>query len=255
MEENQEVYLDLEFEIDDFEGETDDEDSSSSEEESDVDEGEVGEYAGNGGSDGSDSDAAVGYGARAEHAAAALAYQHEPLPPVREFDDAEHEQNIGDARPRGNLDHTRLDPNSTDIWCRCGGFCRVLPSFSVGDCICCREIEEVRFEADFHDDLHVGLCITQVPSFDAAILDPVSLFIAWQHFTERWRRQARSFAARNNEKYRYVAYRQFVRWCWGILGKDIRVQLPACVQSRIKTAYPDGAGHYKGTVLRQLDMN
>ena len=47
-------------------------------------------------------------------AAAALAYRHEPEQEL----DAEHLQiqNYGDARPRGNLDHTRLDPNSTENW-------------------------------------------------------------------------------------------------------------------------------------------
>ena len=53
-------------------------------------------------------------------------------------------------------------------------------------------------------------------------------------------------------KYRYVAYRKVVRWCWGWLGKDIRVQLPACVHASIMEAYPDGRGQYKGTILRRL---
>ena len=56
-------------------------------------------------------------------------------------------------------------------------------------------------------------------------------------------------------KYRYVAYRQFVRWCWGWLGRDVRVQLPACVQASVKVAYPDGANNYRGTRLRRLDVN
>lgn len=53
-------------------------------------------------------------------------------------------------------------------------------------------------------------------------------------------------------KYRYVAYRQLVRWCWGWLGKDIRVQTPACAHGRIMDEYPDEGGQYRGTDLRPL---
>eukprot|EP00057_Strongylocentrotus_purpuratus_P024696 XP_011679170.1 PREDICTED: uncharacterized protein LOC105445373 [Strongylocentrotus purpuratus] len=242
--------LELDFEVDSVQ-EEDDEDSMSSYSlmSSDDDQGEIGEIDDDldeaarqpTGADATDGDAAAVLGAGAQ------AYLHEPEQRLPQ--DAER-QNFGDARPRGNLDNTRLDPNNTENWCKCGGHCEVLPSFGVGDCICCREIPKVVAEADMQSTL----CITQAPSFHPAILDPISLYIAWQHFTEKWRRQARSFAARNNEKYRYVAYRQFVRWCWGILGKDIRVQLPACVQAKIKKTYPDGAGNYRGTILRRLDI-
>ena len=46
------------------------------------------------------------------------------------------------------------------------------------------------------------------------------------------------------EKYRYTAYRQFVRWCWGYLGKNIRVPLPSCVTAVIRQKYnsPDYVG-------------
>lgn len=46
-------------------------------------------------------------------------------------------------------------------------------------------------------------------------------------------------------KFRYVAYRQFVRWCWGFLGKNNRTPLPACVMSRIRNAFPANDGQYK----------
>ncbi|XP_041455738.1 uncharacterized protein LOC121432115 [Lytechinus variegatus] len=172
-------------------------------------------------------------------------YQHEPEPVQPPEPGAIP---LGDGVGfRGNRDITRLDPRNTDNWCQCG-HCEILPSFNVGDCLCCREIAEVAKEGEGVE------CITQARDFYPAILNPVTLYIAWQHFTERWRRQARAFGARNNEKYRYVAYRQFVRWCWGILGKDIRVQLPACVQAIIKNTYPDGNNIYRGTVLRRLEI-
>ena len=77
------------------------------------------------------------------------------------------------------------------------GHCRVLPSIDVGDCVCCSEIKEVASEAE-----RLGVeCITQAASFNAAVLDPITLYVAWQYFTERWRRQAWSFGGRNNDNH------------------------------------------------------
>ena len=47
-------------------------------------------------------------------------------------------------------------------------------------------------------------------------------------------------------KYRYTAYRQFVRWCWGVLGPKIRVPLPACAVTEIRKIYPEPGGRYQG---------
>ncbi|PIK55550.1 putative sia-alpha-2,3-Gal-beta-1,4-GlcNAc-R:alpha 2,8-sialyltransferase [Apostichopus japonicus] len=38
--------------------------------------------------------------------------------------------------------------------------------------------------------------------------------------------------------YRYVAYRQLVRWCWGYLGKNHRVTIPACAVTKIRECFP-----------------
>ena len=48
-------------------------------------------------------------------------------------------------------------------------------------------------------------------------------------------------AYRNKEEHkvnRHIAYRQFTRWCWGILGKEIRVVLPSCVVMCIRAHFP-----------------
>ena len=45
-------------------------------------------------------------------------------------------------------------------------------------------------------------------------------------------------------RYRYVAYRQFVRWIMGWLGKDIRIVLPSCIVIKIREEFPSGT--YKG---------
>ncbi|XP_011661925.2 P2X purinoceptor 7-like [Strongylocentrotus purpuratus] len=153
-------------------------------------------------------------------------------------------QNVGDAGRANNAN--RLHENVED-WCTCGR-CRVPPSFNEGDCVCCQEIAEVKAEADRQG----SSCLVDSEEFEPAILNATTLYIGWMEYTDRWRRAAKAFGDRNNEKYRYVAYRKVVRWCWGWLGKDIRVQLPACVHASIMEAYPDGRGQYKGTILRRL---
>lgn len=36
---------------------------------------------------------------------------------------------------------------------------------------------------------------------------------------------------------RYTAYRQLVRWCWGYLGRNVRVPLPACAVTKIRHTF------------------
>ena len=43
---------------------------------------------------------------------------------------------------------------------------------------------------------------------------------------------------------RYLAYRQFVSWCWGYLGRRNRVVIPSCGVLRIQREYPDEEGKY-----------
>ena len=84
---------------------------------------------------------------------------------------------------------------------------------------------------------------------------------------EQWSSQARglarfvtwkksSFFAQHmfcicDRRYRYTAYRQFVRWCWGYLGKEVRVVLPSCVVTKIRNAY--ASAQYKGFQLPPLN--
>ena len=38
-------------------------------------------------------------------------------------------------------------------------------------------------------------------------------------------------------KYRHVAYRQAVWWCWGYLGRHNKVPLPSCIMDKIHQTY------------------
>jgi len=55
-----------------------------------------------------------------------------------------------------------------------------------------------------------------------------------------------------HRRYRYTAYRHFVRWCWHYIGKDIRVKLPACVVHAIRQQLPAESESYTGFKLPKL---
>ena len=48
----------------------------------------------------------------------------------------------------------------------------------------------------------------------------------------------RLVAGSHFRRYRYIAYRQFVRLCWGHLGRDVRVSLPYCAVHMIRKTFP-----------------
>ena len=45
---------------------------------------------------------------------------------------------------------------------------------------------------------------------------------------------------------RHLSYRTFVSWCWGSLGRSVRVVIPSCVVLRIRREFPDASGQYVG---------
>ncbi|XP_042149522.1 uncharacterized protein LOC121837779 [Ixodes scapularis] len=118
----------------------------------------------------------------------------------------------------------RLD--NTD-WCSCSR-CAVLPSFVPDECRCCRDmgpkltrIQRLR-------------CITTHEEFPLVCLNLVMLRLAYFELHDR------RFAMHHDmhRRYRYVAYRRFVRWVWGRLGRGNRFVLPSCVVRTIREAFP-----------------
>ena len=43
-----------------------------------------------------------------------------------------------------------------------------------------------------------------------------------------------------------MAYRQLTGWCWGWLGRRMRVTLPSCAVNKIRTKFPVSDGNYTG---------
>ena len=58
---------------------------------------------------------------------------------------------------------------------------------------------------------------------------------AWYQYKQQYKE---SFDGPEDKLYRHIAYRQLTRWCWGILGKEIRVVLPSCAVMCIRNFYP-----------------
>ncbi|XP_053378660.1 uncharacterized protein LOC128548224, partial [Mercenaria mercenaria] len=84
-------------------------------------------------------------------------------------------------------------------------------------------------------------CITEHPGFRPVCLDEFVLETAYYQYRQQYGEpDARSI----NERNRYVAYRQLARWCWGFLGKEVRVVLPSCAVNVIRDTYPSDV--YKG---------
>ena len=83
-------------------------------------------------------------------------------------------------------------------------------------------------------------CIIGHPGFEGGCLNVYALQIAYFGYRQEHGHKAGS----TPDKYRYTAYRQLVRWCWGYLGKEVRVPLPACAVKRIREEFPNT--EYKG---------
>ena len=97
---------------------------------------------------------------------------------------------------------------------------------------------------------HEGLqCIANHPGFQTVCLDPYVLQVAYYQYRQQYEERPEQ----GNALKRYTAYRQFVRWCWHFLGKEVRVVIPSCAVVKIRTAFPDE--NYTGFHQADSDRN
>ncbi|XP_022101364.1 P2X purinoceptor 7-like [Acanthaster planci] len=126
-------------------------------------------------------------------------------------------------------------------WCECEQ-CTPMPS--VRESKCCKEIDAVlRMTESFVLDLD---CITEHPGFRTVCLDRWVLDTAYYQYRQQYGGQAHQGS--ENQKYRHTAYRQLARWCWGYLGREVRVVLPACAVNKIRSMFPTNDEEYTGFV-------
>ncbi|XP_077544509.1 uncharacterized protein LOC144156589 [Haemaphysalis longicornis] len=82
-------------------------------------------------------------------------------------------------------------------------------------------------------------CITSHQTFRDGCLNIHALEIAYYALMEY--RPALLDGMDIHSRYRYTAYRQFVRWIWHVLGAGRRVPLPSCVVNSVKGTFPSEA--------------
>ena len=80
-------------------------------------------------------------------------------------------------------------------------------------------------------------CILDHPGFDAACLNPWVLEIVWRQYKSQYHQNP--VDGPQNKRYRHIAYRQLVRMVWKFLGPHIRVPLPACAVTKIRSTFPN----------------
>ncbi|XP_060077579.1 uncharacterized protein LOC132557107 [Ylistrum balloti] len=147
-------------------------------------------------------------------------------PELQEDVSSEEENNPSESDDRlANID-----------WCQCNR-CQLMPTTS--ECVCCEEISQVKHVRDEVDGIR---CITDHPGFQTICLDIFVLRTAYEGYRQYHNRNI----PESLKRYRYTAYRQLARWCWGFLGKNVRVPHPSCAVSLIRRTFPAEDDKYTG---------
>ncbi|CAK8696781.1 unnamed protein product [Clavelina lepadiformis] len=155
----------------------------------------------------------------------------------QEFSEFLNEEKDEKRWPKRKLSHPIKQPVNTQddvqdkcpCWCSCKA-CVITKR--AHEHVCCDDIPEVKAKLYMADS--TLNCITEHPGFASVCLNPWVLQVAYYHHKQE---SNEAIVMEVHEKYRYIAYCQFVRWCWGYLQKDLHIPLPSCVVSRIKTAF------------------
>ena len=101
--------------------------------------------------------------------------------------------------------------------------------------VCCRNPKILP------DEKFAGcICITETCSFSSICLNKDVLEVA----LEGWNDIRGDNKDYKNENYRFIAYRQFIWWCHGHMGKNNRTPLPNCVLRKIREVFLDPNNYY-----------
>ena len=93
------------------------------------------------------------------------------------------------------------------------------------ECVCCHDIEQVANKnqevMEYTKPTLPCDCITDTPGFHTVCFDRWVLQAAWLDFKQQYGSTA--YEGPEHKISRDCAYRQLVRWCCGVVGKEIRV--------------------------------
>ena len=78
--------------------------------------------------------------------------------------------------------------------------------------------------------------ITNHPVFLAVCINVYVLQTAWYQYKQQYHADGQEGPV--YKRNRHKAYRQFLRWCWVFLGREIRVVLPCCAVMCIWQHFP-----------------
>ncbi|KAI0220984.1 hypothetical protein LSAT2_027576 [Lamellibrachia satsuma] len=162
-------------------------------------------------------------------------YRYEPLAQEKQLREADQNRKKPESDSHVVVD---IDRKGNTDWCTCN-CCE--PMESETESHCCREIPQILAKI-YELGLEEATCITTHPGFEGGCLNVWALEIAYLQYRQTYGAMKKAI----HEKYRYTAYRQLVRWCWGYLGEKHRVPLPACAVAKIRQQYPKDGGAYKG---------
>ncbi len=118
-------------------------------------------------------------------------------------------------------------PIKLDEWYSCENCIEMENYF---ECECCRGNAKQIIGKRFG----VERCISRTEAFRDVCLNINVLEAAigaWRTFTD-------DPMEINNRSYRFIAYRQYISWIFGWLGKDVRKVIPSCVVQKIRTTFP-----------------
>ena len=117
-----------------------------------------------------------------------------------------------------------------DSWCTCGR-CDQMEN----DGVCCHSIATI-IGGKFGSEI----CITLTSGFHEVCLSRNVLEAAlgtWRHLTDQP-------VEIDNRNYIFIAFRQFVSWVYGWLGKDAMKVIPSCVGNKITCSFPIANNDY-----------
>ena len=91
-----------------------------------------------------------------------------------------------------------------------------------------------RLQKYFSEKLANKKCITLTDGFRDVCLNKNVLEAA----LGSWREMTEEPIEISNKSYRFIAYRQYISWVFGWLGKDVRKVIPSCAVDIIRKTFP-----------------